>query len=224
MEFEEYKELLLGKWVNYLSNTSIEFAINTYNRVDSLRKTYTIYPEQEDIFKVFKIIEPINVKVVILGQDPYHEGNATGIAFACKESLSPSLKQIWGSIKKDTAKEYEGKASPSLSHLTEQGIFLLNSLLTVQKDQPLSHKYLDWETFTSSVINNLSNKQQNIVFMLWGTYAQKYKKYIDSTKHLILEDTHPQFANYQNKEWNCVHFSKCNTYLKEHNIESIKWW
>lgn len=223
-DYKKYQELLLGKWINFLPSSILEFAITLYNKVDDLRHTYKIYPNQEDIFKVFKLLPPDKVKVVILSQDPYYNDNATGVAFACKHTLSPSLKQIWSSIKNDIIeKEYEGTASPSLVHLVEQGVFLLNSILTVQENQPLSHKYLQWEDFTTAVITELSNKNSNIVFMLWGTYAQKYTKYIDTTKHLVLTDTHPQFANYQNKEWNCTHFSKCNTYLKEHKIEHIKW-
>lgn len=154
---------------------------------------------------------------------PYHDGNATGAAFACKKTLSPSLSKIWSSIKNDSEKEFEGSVNPNLNHLLSQGVFLLNALLTVREGVPLSHKYLNWEHFTASVINEINNNLNNIVFMLWGTYAKNYTKYIDTNKHLLLEDVHPAYAAYQKKEWNCTHFSKCNEYLKEHGKEPIKW-
>lgn len=223
MFFNDEIEKVLGEWTTFLPDTDLELAMKLYNKAKILRKTIKIYPEQENIFKVFKTISPTNIKVVILGQDCYHDGNATGVAFACKEIISPSFKQIWNSIKKDTNKEYEGKITPELNHLLEQGVFLTNTILTVQKGLPLSHKYMQWERFTASVINQLNKKRTNIVFMFWGSYAQKYKKYIDTDKHLLLMATHPQFANYQGKQWNCTHFSECNTYLKENNIETIKW-
>ena len=214
---------VLDKWSSILPYKDIELAAKLSNKAKDLRKANTIYPEQEDIFKVFKFMSPTTTKVIILGQDPYHSGNATGAAFACKETISPSLKQIWNSIKIDTNKEYEGKVNPNLQHLLDQGVFLLNTILSVEKGKALSHKYIGWERFTASVIYNLNRTRSNLVFMFWGSYAQKFKKYIDIDKNLLLMDTHPQYANYQNKAWNCNHFSKCNEYLKENNIETIKW-
>jgi uracil-DNA glycosylase len=221
-DYKKYVELLLGKWSTFLPSNISEIGITTYNRVNDLRKTYKIYPEQQDIFKVLKLVPPNKVKVVVLSQDPYYNGNATGVAFACKNSPSPSFKQIWNSIKLDTEKEYAGTVSLELNHLVEQGELLLNTILTVQEGQPLSHKYLQWEEFTAYIINALSLKRDNLVFMLWGSAAQRYSKYIGEG-HLLLTEVHPQFATYKEREWNCNHFSKCNTYLKEHNIETIKW-
>lgn len=221
--FNQDMNKVLGEWVNFLPSTSIELALKLNKKAKGLRDTVTVYPEQEDIFKVFHMIKPNEVKVVILGQDPYHNGNATGAAFACGKTISPSLKQIWDSIKKDTDKEYEGEVNPTLNHLLLQGVLLLNTILTVQEGKPLSHKYMKWENFTASVVHNLSKHSENIVFMLWGSYAQKYNKYIDDSKHLVLMDTHPVYATYNKVDWNCTHFSYCNNYFKQLGISPIKW-
>ena len=180
------------------------------------------YPKTKDIFKALQLTPFENIKVVILGQDPYHDGNATGVAFACKKSVSPSLKQIWNSIKKDSIKELEN-VNPNLEHLVQQGVLLVNTILTVEEGIPLSHKRLNWEHFIEYVLNELNNNRKNIVYMLWGSQAKAYSKYINSENNLILTETHPVYAAYNNKEWNCTHFSQCNKYLKEHNIEPIKW-
>ena len=215
-------EKVLGTWSNSLPDTTLQLGYDIYLRINDLRKSYTIYPEQKDIFKVFNT--PLDsIKVVILGQDPYYNGNVTGVAFACKTNPSPSFKQIWNCIKNTTEKECKEEIGFHLNHLVNQNVFLLNTILTVQESQPLSHKYLNWEQFTSSVINEINNKKKNIVFMLWGIAAQRYKKYIDTDKHLLLMATHPQYATYQDKQWECNHFVECNEYLKTHNIKPIQW-
>jgi len=217
---------ILDKWSNILSEEDINLALAVYNRSEKLRESTTVYPNSEDVFKIFDLIQPIEVKTVILGQDPYHDGNATGIAFACKKTLSPSLKQIYNAIKTDIPEStYKGdfKVDTRLEHLTAQGVFLLNTLLTVQKNNALSHKYINWGNFTSRVVHHLSRTRSNLVFMLWGSYAQRYKRYIDSKKHLILTNTHPVYATYKGKQWECDHFSKCNTFLEKHDIKTIDW-
>ncbi len=216
--------IILDQWSNILSEDAINKALNIYERVERIRQSgVCIYPNSEDVFKVFELLTPIQVKVVILGQDPYYDGNATGVAFACKNQFTPSFKTIWNTIKETTEKQYEGIIDSSLLHLVNQGVFLLNTILTISNNTPLSHKYLEWEKFTARVIYDLSRTRSNIVFMLWGSYARRYKKYIDSSKHLILEHSHPASSSYNNSQWNCNHFIKANEYLKQFNKEPIKW-
>lgn len=214
---------ILDTWSNILSEDSINLALKIHGRIEKLRDTLTIYPESNDVFKVFDTIKPVGVKVVILGQDPYHNGNATGVSFACKKSFTPSFQQIWNSIKTTTEKEYDGKVDAQLEHLLNQGVFLLNTILTVEEGKPLSHKRFNWENFTSKVIHDISRTRSNIVFMLWGSYAKKYERFIDSNKHLILTDVHPVYSTYKGEKWDCNHFIKCNEYLGKNNIKPIKW-
>lgn len=219
---EEDKEKVLGRWVNFLPDTEIDFALKLYKKAKGLRSTVTVYPEQEDIFRVFKAIEPLQVKVVILGQNPQHDGNDTGIAFGCKHTVTPTVKQIWSSIKENCKSEYKGKIDPTFNHLLLQGVFLMNTILTVQEDIPLSHKYMGWERFTAATIHYLSKYRTNIVFMFWGN-TQKFRKYVNPDKHLILIDSHPIFSTYRKEDWDCKHFNECNDYLDTYKIKPVQW-
>ncbi len=185
---------------------------------------YTIYPKIDDIFNVFKSKDIDDIKVVILGQDPYHgENEANGLAFSVNENVKipPSLKNILKEVNRDMKDDIE--RPKNLSYLSKQGVFLLNTVLTVRKDTPLSHKNIGWETFTDKIINEISNQTTNIVFMLWGKKAEQKTTFIDGSKHLILKTTHPSPFSARKGFEGCSHFSKANLYLKSKNLIPIKW-
>lgn len=166
-----------------------------------------------------------DVKLVILGQDPYHNPNqANGLAFSVPENTAhpPSLINIFKEIEQDLNVEYP--LSGDLMPWVNQGVLLLNSTLTVRKNRPGSHQNMGWEDFTNEIINLISFKKNNIVFFLWGNYAKKKSKLIDGNKHLILSSGHPSPLSANRGYWfGNKHFSKANQYLKENNIVEIKW-
>lgn len=184
-----------------------------------------IYPPGNKIFEAFNLT-PFNcVKAVILGQDPYHGPNqAHGLCFSVNNGISipPSLQNIF----KELAKDIDGYKIPVSGNLTnwaKQGVLLLNATLTVKNGSPGSHQNKGWENFTDEVIKLVSLHKKNIVFMLWGKYAQSKSVFIDAQKHLILAASHPSPFSAYNGFFGCRHFSKCNAYLKENNIEPINW-
>lgn len=182
----------------------------------------TIYPKGKDIFKAFELTPFDKVKVVILGQDPYHQpGQAMGLSFSVPKGVKvpPSLVNIYKEIHRDL-----GHPIPShgdLSSWALQGVFLLNAILTVEKGKPGSHRNIGWQTFTDEVISILSQHKKNLVFLLWGNFAREKKKLINH-QHMILESSHPSpLAG--NQFFGNGHFSKCNDFLKSHGIEPISW-
>jgi uracil-DNA glycosylase len=186
-------------------------------------KKQTIFPPGPTIFNAFDKTPFEKVKVVILGQDPYHNvGQAMGLSFSVPKGvrIPPSLANIYKEIKRDF-----GYAIPSHGDLTtwaEQGVFLLNAILTVRENQAGSHRKIGWEQFTNQVIQTLSNEKEGLVFMLWGNFAREKKKLIDANKHLILESAHPSpLAG--NRFYGNNHFSQCNEYLRSKNNQVINW-
>jgi uracil-DNA glycosylase len=181
-----------------------------------------IYPKKSDIFNAFTL-NPLDVKCVILGQDPYHGPNqAHGLSFSVKEEVNtpPSLRNLFKELKNDL-----GIVIPKhgcLEKWKNQGVFLLNTVLTVERGKPKSHENKGWQTFTTSIIKSLSDKRENLVFMLWGNHAKSYKEYIDKDKHLILEAAHPSPYS-ANKFFGCKHFSKTNEYLIKYKKKEIDW-
>lgn len=182
-----------------------------------------IYPPGSLIFNAFEKTPFDNVKVVILGQDPYHNpGQAMGLSFSVPRNVSrpQSLLNIYKALNTDL-----GLTIPShgdLSYWAEQGVFLLNAMLTVEKNKAGSHQQIGWQFFTDAVIRKLSQERENIVFMLWGGFAKKKKDLIDTEKHLVLEFVHPSpLAG--NTFSTCRHFSIANNYLKAHGQEPIDW-
>ncbi|HBB64435.1 uracil-DNA glycosylase [candidate division WS6 bacterium RIFOXYC1_FULL_33_9] len=163
-------------------------------------------------------------KVVILGQDPYHgQGEANGLAFSVNKDIRipPSLRNIFIELHNDLGLEI-----PKYGDLTswaKQGVLLLNSVLTVEKDKPGSHRYIGWEKYTDSLISEISEKKEHVVFILWGKYAQSKVSLIDNSKHLILQSPHPSPFSARKGFFNSKPFSKCNTWLKEKNIKEIDW-
>tara|TARA_B100000242_G_scaffold45421_1_gene27000 strand:+ start:1438 stop:2100 length:663 start_codon:yes stop_codon:yes gene_type:complete len=184
----------------------------------------TIYPNGAKIFRAFELTPFINVKVVILGQDPYHnEGQANGLCFSVNENIShpPSLKNIFKEIKNDL--KIELPISGNLERWANQGVLLLNSILTVNKNQAGSHKNFGWENFTDKVIQTISTKKNNIIFLLWGKFAQSKSLIIDNSKHHILVAAHPSPFSANKGFFGCKHFSKTNQILYHLGKEEIKW-
>lgn len=187
-------------------------------------KTKKICPQAKFIFKAFDDCPFDNVKVVILGQDPYHtKGLANGLAFSANSDnrVPPSLQNIYKEIHADIGTPISN--SPDLTRWAKQGVLLLNATLTVQEGLAGSHQQKGWEEFTDAIIKILSEKKTNLVFMLWGAYAQKKGELINTDRHLVLKSAHPSpFSVYRGFFGN-KHFSKANHYLQEHNKVVINW-
>ncbi len=188
-------------------------------------KKYKCHPKGSDIFKAFDLCPFPSVKVVIIGQDPYHgEGQAHGLCFSVQDGVSkpPSLENIFKALHQDT-----GKSIPNSGDLTpwaKQGVLLLNAALTVRAHQAGSHQGKGWETFTNTVITALSEHRDNLVFMLWGGFAKRKSTLIDKQKHLVLTSGHPSPLSANRGYWfGHKHFSEANTYLQDHGIEPIDW-
>lgn len=185
----------------------------------------TVYPPAADVFNAFKYTEFADVKVVILGQDPYHnEGQAHGLAFSVREGVAvpPSLVNIY----KELADDIAGFSVPPQGCLTrwaEQGVLLLNTVLTVRAHRAHSHADLGWETFTDRVVAQINAGRENVVFMLWGSHAQKKGTMIDRSRHLVLSAPHPSPLSAYRGFFGCRHFSRANAYLAAHGITPIDW-
>ena len=184
----------------------------------------TIYPPGALIFNAFNLCPFDKIKAVIIGQDPYHgPGQAHGLCFSVKDGVAfpPSLINIFKEIKSDTG--ITRPESGNLERWARQGVLLLNATLTVRAHMAGSHQKKGWEVFTDSVINIINRDKNNIVFFLWGAYAQKKGESIDRSRHIILESVHPSPLSASRGFFGNNHFSKCNGYLKEHGIEPINW-
>ena len=184
----------------------------------------TIYPPGSLIFNAFNLCPFQNVKAVIIGQDPYHgPGQAHGLCFSVREGVDfpPSLINIFKEIESDLA--LNKPLNGNLERWAAQGVLLLNATLTVRAHQPGSHQKKGWEQFTDSVISILNNEKQNLVFFLWGAYAQKKGETIDRSRHMVLESVHPSPLSASKGFFGNKHFSRCNDYLYEHGIEPINW-
>ncbi len=201
-----------------------DYFIKLTDFVRSEYSSHTIYPAAGNIFNAFQQTPFNEVKVVILGQDPYHgPGQAHGMSFSVPQgvTLPPSLMNIYKEIEAQT-----GKKMPQNGDLTrwaKQGVLLLNATLTVRAHNANSHQGKGWEVFTDSVIKTLSDKRENIVFMLWGSYARKKALLIDRNKHLILESAHPSPLSSYRGFFGNNHFKECNEYLKAHAKMAIDW-
>ena len=196
--------------------------------LDFVQQEYSskeVFPKQEDIFKAFDLTPFSQVRVVILGQDPYHDDTqACGLCFSVPEGVKvpPSLKNIYKEIESDLGAA-KNMTSGDLTLWSRQGVLLLNAILTVVAHTPASHKGKGWEEFTDTVIRTISNKHDHIVFILWGNYARSKKVLIDTKKHCILEAPHPSPFSAHTGFFGCKHFSKCNEYLIKHGQKEILW-
>lgn len=182
-----------------------------------------VYPAPANIFRAFELCPFEDVKVVILGQDPYHgDGQANGLCFSVADgvSLPPSLQNIFKEIKSDLG------VLPSVGNLdswARQGVLLLNATLTVVAGTAGSHQKKGWETFTDAVIKVISEKKEHVVFLLWGRYAQEKGTVIDESKHLVLRAPHPSPFSVHSGFFGCKHFSKTNEYLESNGMKTINW-
>lgn len=186
-----------------------------------------VYPAPKNIFRAFDLCPFDRVKVVILGQDPYHgPGQANGLAFAVDEGerLPPSLQNIYKELAEEYGVPYESLAKKGdLLAWAKQGVLLLNATLTVRAHTAGSHQDRGWEPFTDAVIRSLSENREHLVFMLWGNYARAKGAHIDRTKHLVLESPHPSPFSAASGFFGCQHFRKANDYLTAHEEAPIDW-
>ena len=212
-------------WYNLLEN---EFEKKYFTDLRKFIKTEystkVIFPPSKLIFNAFNLTPANKVKVIIIGQDPYHgEGQAHGLSFSVPTGIKipPSLMNIYKELNTDV-----NKGIPShglLEDWASQGVLLLNSILTVESGKANSHKNIGWEKFTENVISLISKKKESLVFLLWGNYAHKKENFIESNNHLILKSVHPSPLSAYNGFFGSKHFSKANNFLKKNNIKEIVW-
>ena len=215
----------IGDWATYLSDEKNKDYFDSLLSFLNSRVGHEIYPPRGTWFKAFEYSSFSSTKVVILGQDPYHgEGQAEGLSFSVPRGMSipPSLRNIYKELDQDDV-DFTNPGHGHLENWAKQGVLLLNSVLTVEKNSPASHANQGWEVFTDQVINLLNVKKSNLVFLLWGAYANKKSELIDSNKHLVLSAAHPSPFSAHKGFFGCKHFSKTNNYLKSSNKELIDW-
>ncbi len=213
------------KWDELLKDL---FESESYKKLREFLKTeyskHTVYPSMYDIFNSMKYTDIDDIKVVLIGQDPYHEkGQAMGLSFSVPDGIEkpPSLVNIYKEISEETGEKLP--ISGNLIGWAKQGVLLLNTVLTVREHQANSHKGKGWEEFTDGIIKKISDKKSHVVFLLWGANARSKKSLIDDKKHLILESAHPSPLSAYNGFFGCGHFNKTNEYLKSYGIDPIKW-
>lgn len=212
-------------WKTALANEfTQDYFAKLMDFVANERTTHTVYPPEHQVFEAFNRTPFEQVKVVILGQDPYHGPNqAHGLCFSVQRGITipPSLRNIYKELQVDL-----GITPPSHGHLVrwaQQGVLLLNATLTVRADSAGSHQKHGWEQFTDAAIAAVAQQRQHVVFMLWGNYAQSKATLVDDTKHCILKAAHPSPLSASRGFLGCKHFSKANTYLEQHGISAIDW-
>ena len=221
------KDLILHKsWNKHLkSEFDKDYMCNLDAFLDQEIKSGTvIFPKTENFFTAFNLTPFTEVKVVILGQDPYHgENQAHGLSFSVPAGmkLPPSLRNIFKEIKSDLAINLSDTGD--LSRWAKQGVLLLNSVLTVEASRAGSHRNKGWEKFTDTVIRNLNDKKESVVFVLWGSYAHSKENLIDKSKHLVLKSVHPSPLSAYRGFFGCKHFSKINEYLESKGKTAINW-
>lgn len=201
-----------------------DYFIKLLDFVKNEYKTKTIYPKQNEVFNAFRYTDYDNVKVVILGQDPYHGPNqAEGLSFSVSNEVlkPPSLKNIFKELESDLQIPFP--EVNSLKKWAKEGVLLLNAVLTVEEHKPTSHKDRGWEIFTDDVIKLLNEKETPIVFILWGNYARSKKELITNPIHLVIESAHPSPFSAHNGFFGSKPFSKTNEFLKKNNIKEIDW-
>lgn len=192
--------------------------------IEEERSSQTIFPPQEDVFNALKLCPFNKCKVVILGQDPYHgAGQAHGLSFSVRKGvkLPPSLKNIYKELQSDLG--FQTPDHGELTHWAEQGVLLINAVFTVREKNANSHANKGWEQFTDAIIKKLNSEKENIVFVLWGKYAQKKAELIDESKHFILQTAHPSPFSARNGFFESKPFSKINDWLKQTKQSPIDW-
>ncbi|MBR6949530.1 MAG: uracil-DNA glycosylase [Bacilli bacterium] len=206
---EEYNKEYFVKMIDFLNN---EY------------KSKTIYPKKNEIFNAFRYTSFDNLKVVIIGQDPYHgPDQAEGLSFSVSNSVlkPPSLQNIFKELESDLGIPFP--EVNSLKPWANEGVLLLNAVLTVEEHSPASHKNIGWETFTDNVIKKINEKEEPVVFILWGAFARSKKELITNPKHLIIESAHPSPFSARNGFFGSKPFSRTNEFLRKNNIKEIDW-
>lgn len=202
------------------------YFLDLIKTVDNEYAKHTCYPPKDLIFAAFKKCSLDDLKVVIIGQDPYHgKGEANGLCFSVNDGVKipPSLRNIFLEINTDLDRIFLPETS-NLERWANQGVLLLNASLTVREDNPNSHKHLNWNVFTDAVIQKISQEKEHVVFLLWGNFAQQKGKKIDREKHFVLQSGHPSPMSANQKKWfGNKHFSQTNLYLKSIGKPEIEW-
>ena len=214
-----------NKWDELLKDEyQKEYFQNLLQFIKEEYKKKTIYPKQNEVFNAFRYTDFDNLKVVILGQDPYHGPNqAEGLSFSVSNEVlkPPSLQNIFKELESDLGIPFP-KAN-SLKPWAKQGVLLLNAVLTVEEHKPTSHKDKGWEQFTDDIIKIINQREEPVVFILWGSYARNKKKLITNPIHYVIESAHPSPFSARNGFFGSRPFSKTNKFLKEHDIKEIDW-
>ena len=214
-----------GEWAKALAPEFRKpYYTDLYKFIKEEYSTHVVYPPSEEIFNALHLTDLHNIKVVILGQDPYHEpGQAHGLCFSVRPDVDipPSLVNIYKELHDDLGCKIPNNGY--LEHWAKQGVLLLNTLLTVRAHQALSHKGRGWENFTDAIIRAVNNEDRPIVYMLWGSPAQKKAEMLNNPKHLILKAPHPSPLSAYRGFFGCKHFSQCNEFLEKNGIEKIDW-
>lgn len=220
---EKGVHMITEKWDQILKEEyQKEYFIKLLKTLQIEYKTKTIFPPKKDVFKALRLTDYDDIKVVIIGQDPYHgTGEAEGLSFSVQKGIPkpPSLKNIFKELEDDLG--YKQPESGSLIKWAQEGVLLLNAMLTVEKDKPLSHKSLGWEKFTDEVIKKINQKQTPVVFILWGAFARSKKVYITNPNHYVIESPHPSPFSARYGFFGSRPFSKANNYLKSKNISPV---
>ena len=217
--------MTIGDWSKYLSvEKDKEYFKKLYTFLNN-RSAIEFYPPRGSWFKAFEYSSFASSRVIILGQDPYHgEGQAEGLSFSVPKGITipPSLRNIYKELNSDEV-DFSQPEHGNLVSWAQQGVLLLNSVLTVEKNSPAAHANHGWEIFTDQVIRILNDNKQHLVFILWGAYANKKSGLIDSDRHLILSSAHPSPFSAHKGFFGCKHFSQANEYLLSTNQQPISW-
>lgn len=216
---------LSNEWREFLASELEEsYFIELESFLQEEYATKVVYPEYENIFRAFNLVKPSEIKVVIIGQDPYHgENQANGLAFSVSKSskIPPSLRNIYKELVDDIGAPYP--KTGELEDWAKQGVFMSNSVLTVLRGEPNSHKGRGWERFTDTIIKKLSNEYENILFILWGGPSQKKERLIDLKKHAVIKSAHPSPLSAYRGFFGSKPFSKANSYLRSCGKSEIDW-
>ena len=219
--FNQVNNEWLSIFKNEINKKYFKFIIE---ELENCAEENILCPSPKNIFKAFKKTSFSNLKVVIVGQDPYHgRGQANGLSFAVSNDqiTPPSLKNIFNEIENDLKKRPNTKKN--LESWADQGVLMLNSSLSVKSGKPNSHQNLGWNKFTDKILKHISENKNNVVFFLWGNFAKQKQELIDRNKHLILSSSHPSPLSSYISFDGCKHFSKSNKYLKQNNLNEINW-
>lgn len=215
--------MITEKWDEILKEEyQKEYFIKLLKTLQIEYRTKTVFPKKSEVFRALRLTDYDQIKIVILGQDPYHgEGEAEGLSFSVKDGIRkpPSLRNIFKELHNDLG--YDEPKNGSLIKWAKEGVLLLNSMLTVEKDKPLSHKPLGWEQFTDEVIKKINEKETPVVFILWGAYARSKKKYITNPNHYIIESAHPSPFSASYGFFGSRPFSRANKFLISKNIKPV---